>query len=142
MVKTRNKQGKNHVKSYSNFHFLIYMSMWCPSNGILIMASCVLWLIWMLKNLNWIIGSFDFEFWFQQRTFKVDKVFCQTLLVSQRGLGFSQYTNSLMLIFFAIIGEYYTHKKNSKYKEYTIWCFSKNFIILDLIDVHESFYDM
>jgi hypothetical protein len=54
----------------------------------LIMAKCVLWLIWMLRNINWTIGSFDLEFWFEQMTFKVEQLFHQTLLVSQNGLWF------------------------------------------------------
>jgi hypothetical protein len=76
--------AKNHVKSCSKLHFWLYMPMWCPFNGTLITASCVLWLIWMLRNVR-TFGSFDFEFWFEQRTFKVELVFHQTLLVSQLG---------------------------------------------------------
>ncbi len=79
------KTMSNHVQNY----IYIYMPMWFPFNGMLIIASCVLWVICILRNLTWTIGSFDFEFWYEQRTFKVEQVFCQTLLVSQRGPWFS-----------------------------------------------------
>jgi hypothetical protein len=45
----------------------------------------VTWLIWMLKNLNWTIGFFDFEFWFEKMTFKVKQVLCQTLFSFTKG---------------------------------------------------------
>jgi hypothetical protein len=70
-------------------YLYIYMFMWCHFNDMLIMVSCVLWLIWMLRNLNWTIGSFDFEFWFYQSTSKVKQIIHQTLLVSQKGPWFS-----------------------------------------------------
>jgi hypothetical protein len=65
------------------------MPMWCHFNGMLIMATCALQLIWMLKILTWAIGYFNFEFWFEQKTFKVEQVLYQTLLVSQGGSWFS-----------------------------------------------------
>jgi hypothetical protein len=74
-------QAKNHVKSCSKQLLYIHLSMWCPFYNMLIMASCALWVIWMLKNLNWTIGSIEIEFGFEQRTFKVEHVYHQTLLV-------------------------------------------------------------
>jgi hypothetical protein len=59
------KTMSNHVQNYT----LIYIPMWCPFYNMLIMASCALWLIWMLRNLNWSIASIDFEFGFEQRNF-------------------------------------------------------------------------
>jgi len=87
-VKTWNIKPKtmsNHVKNYTLTFIYIYLPMWCPFYNMLIMADCALWLIWMLKNLNWTIGSIDFAFGFEQRTFKVEHVFHQTLLVLQKG---------------------------------------------------------
>jgi hypothetical protein len=34
------QQTRNHVKSHSKLHFLIYM--WCPFNDMLIMENCAL----------------------------------------------------------------------------------------------------
>jgi hypothetical protein len=82
-----------------NYNFFSYMPMWCYFNGILIMASCALWLLWMLKNLNWIIGPFDFGFWFEHISFKGKHVPYQTLLISQRGSWFYDIQNFWCLIF-------------------------------------------
>jgi hypothetical protein len=40
--KNAKQQTKNHVKSHSKLYFLIYVLMWCPFNGMLIMEKCAL----------------------------------------------------------------------------------------------------
>jgi hypothetical protein len=57
---------------------LIYIYIYVyvvPFNGMLIIASNALWLIYMLRNLNWTIEYFDFEFWFEQGPLKLSKCF-------------------------------------------------------------------
>jgi hypothetical protein len=71
----------------------------CHFYGMSIISSCVLWLIMMLKKFNWIIGFFNFEFWFEQKTFKGELMFHQTLLISQRGFDFHNIQTFLCWIF-------------------------------------------
>ncbi len=55
---------KNITNSASALHRVI------PSKqGVSQINSCAYWLIWMLRNLNWITESFNFELWFEQRLF-------------------------------------------------------------------------
>jgi hypothetical protein len=40
--KNTKQQTKNYVKSHSKLHFKIYIHMWCPFNGMLIIKNCAL----------------------------------------------------------------------------------------------------
>jgi hypothetical protein len=63
------KWTKNYVKMSIFSNLFSHLSMWCHFNGMFIMASCDLSLIWMLQSLNYFITCFNFEFRFEQKTF-------------------------------------------------------------------------
>jgi hypothetical protein len=79
------------------------MPMWCPFNGMLIMAS---WPSVLSNNIIFTKGPLIF-------------IICKLIDV-----------------------EFFCNNKgllDTQYKEYTIWCFSKQIENLNLFDVHESF---